>query len=489
MTRTPAHPGRGNSRPARLVLALLFSAGLAAGITAAISGPALADPPPTPGSGQATSAPPGVPDPGTRPSPNGTVVLPGQNPNATANPNPIPTPTPSPIGAPPTGNPAPGPTNTPNPTPGPSPKPAPTTASDDDPAWYDIPGQIRKAIRDFFAWMVKSALTPVMDTLGTTVLSTPDLTNNPQVTAIWTTSLVIANAVFVLFVVIGGFVVTSRETMQSRHGLKQILPRLVIGGVGANVSLLICAEILKAVNALTAAIAGQGIDAPTAATAITQAIEAAAQGSNFLLTLLALGALVMALVVVLTFILRVAAMILLIGVAPLALMCHAIPQTEGLAHTWWRAFGACLGMQLAQAFIMLATVRVFLTPTGTAFLGVPTTTDGYLGILVCLSMLWVQIKLPGWMKMVVLGPLGQSKGRGPLGQLVATILTIKTLGVAAGVLGGAKAAGAAAGTAARPGSPTTPRPRPSGPGSGRPPSPGPTTARRDVAAPHADARL
>ncbi|RQX11312.1 hypothetical protein DLJ59_00050, partial [Micromonospora inaquosa] len=356
----------------------------------------------------------------------------------------------------------PNPTPTPDPSPGTSPTPPPATSTD-DPAWYDIPGQIRKAIKDFFAWVVETGLAPVMDTLGKTVLSTPDLTNNEQVKAMWTTSLVIANAVFVLFVVIGGFVVTSRETLQSRHGLKEILPRLVIGGVGANLSLLLCAEILTIVNALTAAIAGQGVDGPAAATAITQALTNASQGNNFLLTMMILAALVMAIVVVLTFILRVAAMILLIGVSPLALMCHATPQTEGLAYTWWRAFGACLGMQLAQAFIMLATIRVFLTPTGPAVLGLPITTDGFLGIGVCLTMLWVLIKLPGWMKQFILGPLGQSRGRGLLGQLVSTYLTFKTLGLAAGALGGSKVAGRAAGTTVRGGGPV-PRPGPGRPG-------------------------
>ncbi|WP_157740058.1 hypothetical protein [Micromonospora narathiwatensis] len=455
----PTRAAQRISRPARLALALLLGLGLASG-AAVTATPAQAEPAPAPA--------PGVPTPGIPPSPSGPI--------------PIPTPTPSPIGPPPTGTPTPAPTPTPDPSPGTSPTPPAATSTDDDPAWYDISGQIRKGINNFFAWMVETGLAPVMDTLGKTVLSTPDLTTNPQVKTIWTTSLVIANAVFVLFVIVGGFVVTSRETLQSRHGLKEILPRLVIGGVGANLSLLLCAKILTVANAVTAAIAGQGVDGPAAATALTQALSNAGQGNNFLLTLMILAALVMAIVVVLTFILRVAATILLIGVSPLALMCHATPQTEGLAYTWWRAFGACLGMQLAQAFIMLATVRVFLTPTGPAVLGLPITADGFLGIGVCLTMLWVQIKLPGWMKQFILGPLGQSRGRGLLGQLVSTYLTFKTLGLATGVLGGSKAAaGRTAGTAARragtiprpgrPGPARAPRPgmpRPSRPGPSRP---------------------
>ena len=83
---------------------------------------------------------------------------------------------------------------------------------------------------------------------------------------------------------------------------------------------------------------------------------------------------------------------------------HPADRRAGLP--WWRAFAACLGIQLGQAVIVLATVRVFLTPAGPSVLGVPATNDGLLAILVCLTMLWLLIKLPGWTKHLILGPLG-----------------------------------------------------------------------------------
>src|SRR5205823_360255 len=218
-----------------------------------------------------------------------------------------------------------------------------------------------------------------------------------QVKAIWTTSLVTANAIFVLFVIAGGFIITSRETLQSNYGLKEIAPRVVVAGVAANVSLIVCGKVIEAANALTAAIAGQGVDGNGAATALNQILNQPPSPNMppILFSLLILAALVMAIVVLVTFILRTALMVLLIGVAPLALTCHATPQTEGLAYTWWRAFGACLAIQLGQAVIVLATVRVFLTPAGPEALGVPLTNDGLIAILVCLTMLWLLIKLPG----------------------------------------------------------------------------------------------
>src|SRR5262249_28479246 len=151
-------------------------------------------------------------------------------------PAPAPKRTPSPAPPPPTGKPSPTPPATPAPSPGPPPPGwTPPSGSDEDPGLFDIPGQIRKAINDFIAWVAKTGPKPVLDTLGHTVLSTPDLTANPQVKAIWTTCLVAANGIFVLFVIAGGFIVASRETLQSSYGLKEIAPRVVVAGVAANV--------------------------------------------------------------------------------------------------------------------------------------------------------------------------------------------------------------------------------------------------------------
>ncbi|MGA5305940.1 hypothetical protein ACPCHT_39040 [Nucisporomicrobium flavum] len=352
---------------------------------------------------------------------------------------------------------------------------------------FDVPGQIRKAISEFLLWLAKTGLKPVMDTLGRTALSTPDLTGSEHVKAIWTTSLVTANAIYVLFLVAGGFIVASRESLQSQYGLKQIAPRLALGAVISNVSLILCGKAIELTNALTAAVAGQGVDGPSAADAVLGILDQPlnATNPNILLALLVIAVVVLGLVVVITFLLRVALFVVLIGVAPLALVCHATPQTEGIAYTWWRAVGACLGMQLAQAVIVLATVKVFLTPSGLVLLGVPATASGLLGVLVCITMLWLLIKLPGLMKQFVLAPLGlRSQGRGLIGQLVQAYVMLKTLGAAAGVIGGGSRAartattarqrtattsgnGAAASTArpvsATRGRPGTPRPAPSRP--------------------------
>jgi hypothetical protein len=309
-----------------------------------------------------------------------------------------------------------------------------TVDYDEDPGMFDIPGQIRKAVSELLLWVAKTGLKPVLDAMGSTVLSTPDLTGNAQVTAIWTTSLVVANGVFVLFIMAGGFTVAARETLQSQYGVKQIAPRLVIGAVAANVSLILCGKAIEAANALTQAIAGQGVNGVTAAQAIIEMLSRPLSQSNpnIVLILLVIGVVALAVAVVMTFILRVAVLVVLVGLAPLALACHAAPQTEALAYAWWRAFGACLGLQLGQTVIVLVTVKVFLTPNGLAVIGIPATTGGLVGVMVCLAMLWLLVKLPVLMRHLVLGPLGRGHGRGLVGQVIHTVVMVKTIGRLAG---------------------------------------------------------
>jgi len=445
-------------RTLRLLTLALLGVVLAGGFAAAVSGPAVAEPTPSPAPGS------GVPDPGTRPSPN--PAPPGGS---------SPDPTPSPIGPPPADQPSPSPStpSTPAPTPGPTPPGWSPPSNEDygDPGLFDIPGQVRKAINDFFVWVVEGALDMVLSALGDTVLSTPDLTDDERVRTMWTTSLVVANALLVLFVLAGAFLVTSRETLQTRYGLKEVLPRLALAGVLVNANLLVLDKGIEATNAVTAAIAGQGVDGAAAADALGQALGEARTGNGFLLTLLMLGVLAMAIVVVFQFVFRVAAFAILIGLAPMALLCHASPVTEPVAFAWWRAAGVCLGIQIGQAVVLLGTLRMFLTPagdtiTGPGFLiGIPTPSR-LISILVVVAVLWLLIKIPGWSRQFVLGPLGQGGGRGLIRTLIHAFLMVKTLGAASGLARGAGTAARAAGTAGRAG--TTPRP-----GGGPRPRPGP----------------
>ena len=87
-------------------------------------------------------------------------------------------------------------------------------------------------------------------------------------------------------------------------------------------------------------------------------------GTGLLIVGLIAGAVLQLLLMV--YVVRVAITVILIAGAPLALMLHALPQTDGIARWWWRAFAGCLAIQVAQSLTLAVTVKVFLTPDGVA---------------------------------------------------------------------------------------------------------------------------
>ncbi|MFC4058924.1 hypothetical protein ACFOWE_11495 [Planomonospora corallina] len=133
-----------------------------------------------------------------------------------------------------------------------------------------------------------------------------------------------------MFVVAGGVLVMGHETVQTRHALKEILPRLVPAFLTANAGLLLTSKATEISNALAQAVLGQGFDACRAANAIRFLILQPGDTEIFYI-LLALVAVVLLVLLLITFMLRVALTTLLVVAAPLALCCHALPQTDGLA--------------------------------------------------------------------------------------------------------------------------------------------------------------
>ena len=69
---------------------------------------------------------------------------------------------------------------------------------------------------------------------------------------------------------------------------------------------------------------------------------AAAALQNPFLALLGLAVIVLAILVVITYIIRVAALVVLAAAAPPLLIGHTLPQTERYARAWWRAMPALL---------------------------------------------------------------------------------------------------------------------------------------------------
>jgi hypothetical protein len=266
-----------------------------------------------------------------------------------------------------------------------------------DPAFWDIPGRIKAAIDDWFRGLVEDALNPALDLIGRTILATPQLAGNERVGELWLMSLGIADALLVLVLLCAGALLMTHETLQSRYALKDVLPRITFAAVAANASLAVCGQMIEVANALSGGFLSGGVDPAEASLRLKQFAVAAVASGGIFLVLVGLVCAVFAVVLLLLYIVRAAIVVLLVCAAPLFLLAHALPQTDGLARLWWRGMAAALGVQVAQAFVLATAVRVFFSPDGRGVLGLGAS-GSLIDLLVVLCLLWLLVKIPFWAK-------------------------------------------------------------------------------------------
>jgi hypothetical protein len=322
---------------------------------------------------------------------------------------------------------------------------------------FSIDGCVTNAIDGFFRGIVTDALNPLLDLLSHTLLTTPTPDSLPRIGELWNNSWQILLASYALLVLIAGILVMAYETVQTRHSIKEIAPRIVIGFLAGALSLWVATRGIEIANGVAQAVMGGGVDASTASDTLKNLVQGSLNGGIFILFIgLAVAGMLIALLV--TYIVRVALTIILIAGAPLALMFHALPQTEGIAKWWWKAYGGVLAIQVGQSLALITAMKVFLAPGGFTPFG--PTGNGLVNLLVALALLYILFKIPFW----ILGSIRGGGGRSVVGSLVRGFIAYKTFGL----LGG----GGGRGRAHRHGG----RPRPAG-GGPRPVGAGPRPRR------------
>ncbi|MEW9532818.1 hypothetical protein [Microbispora sp. NPDC049125] len=295
----------------------------------------------------------------------------------------------------------------PSPTPSPDLPPLPSPAGNTGIS-FGIGGWITSQINAWFADLVGYAIKPLLDTLAATFLTTPSIGSQSRIADLWHASLIIANGSFIVFATVGAILVMGYETVQTRYAIKEILPRFVLAFLATNTSLLLTSTAIDAANALVQAVLGQGFDAHRAANAIRFLVMVSGNTQIFYI-LLILVAVVLLVALLITFVLRVALTTLLVVAAPLALACHALPQTHGLARLWWRIFTGLLVIQICQSLTLATAVRVFFNQGGREAVGLYGKGQLY-NILLALVLLIILVRIPGWVSRAMFLPGGRGLG-------------------------------------------------------------------------------
>lgn len=258
----------------------------------------------------------------------------------------------------------------------------------------------------------------------------PDVTVLPYARVIWGQNLTIVNTVYILLVVAAGVIAMTYDSFQVRYGVKELLPRLVLGAIAANFSFGLLGLILRSADGLVRAIAGAPLgDADTRSVVELHVTSALAGPGNAVLSLvLALMAVVLLIVLTAQWYVRLGVLLVLAMVAPLALACYALPGLDQAAGLWWRTLGGTLATQALQALMIVGGLRVFLDPDSQLVMVLPIGAGGQLvtagspvNLLIMIVILWVTFKTPSMVRRWVL------RGGGGGGARIAIVLLAQQL--------------------------------------------------------------
>ena len=281
----------------------------------------------------------------------------------------------------------------------------------DKPGLFDVGGRVCKAINDWFRGLVAEMLGPLLDLVGKTVFATPDMSAPGRARDLWMVSMGVANAMFVLLIIFGGIVVMGNETVQTSYALKDVLPRIAVGWVGANLSLLAVGELIRLANATSRAFLGSAqTDRDVAAEGLkTLTLEPFGANGGLPVTLLLLVVIVLAVGIVATYVVRVANIVVLTVAAPLLVAAYALPRGEGAARLWWRALCGCLLVQVGQSLMLASALRVLFDSDGQRSLGIPG--GALMDVTIVGCLFWGMLQLPTYAGRLVFAPRPTSIAR------------------------------------------------------------------------------
>jgi len=307
-----------------------------------------------------------------------------------------------------------------------------------------IPGFFFDSAFSWLSALLVGALKYLWGLLGGFAVTSPDVTWLPQVREVSGRSLFVVNTVYVLAVLAAGVLVMTRETVQIRYGIADLAPRLVVGLVAANLSTPLCQGLIDTANAVTQALTGDSISSSDSIGLLNGTISSAvasAGGPVAFLTTVIVGLLVVLTIgLLMTWLVRVALLVVLTSIAPLALACHGLPYTEALARLWWRSMLATLGVVTVQAFALHTTLHVFLSgKANLPTLGIPFDPGGIINLFIVACLLWTVVRIPSLAARYVTG------GRPGTASTVVRVLLVQyaTRGLMRGTARGAARGGAA----------------------------------------------
>ncbi|GAA1596562.1 hypothetical protein GCM10009828_022600 [Actinoplanes couchii] len=286
-------------------------------------------------------------------------------------------------------------------------------------------------------WLLEfllDAFTTVLQFIQAGLLRTPDVTALPQVIALNSRSVVVVDTVFVLvFTAAAAITVTAGGNERARYEVKDLLPRAVVGFIAAHFSPLVISQAITVTNAFIGAFSVDDLDRSGALPAIRRIVDVAGSdpASPLLVALLVGVVAVLLATTAFGLLTRIAILLVLAAIAPVALALHALPQTDPLARTWWRALGGCLITPLLQAFCLQAGAWLLMAPEAMLpmFNGLAGAAMALANLLVVIMVLYLTVKVPGLVKKYVMSSASQNTVLGVVLRSAAVKQAARAVGV------------------------------------------------------------
>lgn len=256
---------------------------------------------------------------------------------------------------------------------------------------------------EWLAARVLDLLGGLLAFLTSGVFLSPDVTVLPQVQAIAGKSALVVNACYILAIIAAGIVTMVGSSVEIRYGVKELMPRLVFGLVASNFAVPLCSVLIEVANALTVSMVGTAAPTSQAVTMTQNHVRSALTDKGTALLALVIGLLIVVLMFMLVtgWIVRVGLLVILAGLAPVAMACYCLPYTQPVAALWWRSLLGCLGTAVLQAIAFSTGIHLLIDPNASLpiLLGLPG--SNVMNLLLVVVMLWLTVKIPSLMRRYV----------------------------------------------------------------------------------------
>ena len=240
-----------------------------------------------------------------------------------------------------------------------------------------LAGAVLDAIRDFVDWALGLGGSSLNIITRTPAAGTYE---SPTVRALWDLSRGFANGALALIVMWGGFNVVVRQHLRSPYdGAMELLPRLLIAALAANLSLDIVRVLVELNNAVAAAVGDAGLPGYDQATS-TQA------GMATVMVAVTYG--VVALLLAFQMLMRLALICVLAVLGPAMVVCWVLPQTQGWARWWAHLLPITVLQQCVQVLVLKlgSSLMVELAPGDAA--------NAVLTLLLGIAVCYLTLRVP-----------------------------------------------------------------------------------------------